>query len=165
MPQDDDAGRVLRIAQRTGHNVGRHSRRNDRRQKVAAAAGTVLVQDLTLAAPRQKVLELALVARSTGLRQQIIGHCNAHRHRFQARSLPVDLANQQLPDGRQFAENPANRMGRLLDFDMAAGLSPDIDENRTIDPTGANLSNITEFLFPNMAVSIIYHGFWPYGCC
>ena len=29
--KDDDAGRVLRIAQRTGHDVGRHSWRNDRR--------------------------------------------------------------------------------------------------------------------------------------
>ena len=67
--EHDDAGRVFRITERAGQNVGRHARRNDRRQKVVLAARTVLVQDLPLAAPRQQVLKLALVARGSGLRQ------------------------------------------------------------------------------------------------
>ena len=98
-------------------------------------ARSILMQDLALAAPRQKVLELALVECRAGLRQEVVGHGYTHRHRFQAVALRVDLANEQLPDRAQFPKNPRNRVGRLLDFLMAAGFAPDIDKNRTVDST------------------------------
>ena len=103
--EHDDAGWVVRIAERPATTSavipgGTIDARRSRRD-----CATFLVQDLALAAPRQKILEPALVAGCTCLRQEIIGHRNAHRHRFQAGMLPIDLANEQLPDGPSFAES------------------------------------------------------------
>jgi hypothetical protein len=88
-----------------------------------------LVQDLTPAAPRQKVLDLGLFARSAGLWQEVIGYRNADSHRFQGGALAVDFADQQLPDRRRFAKNAGNCADRFLNLNVAAGLSPRIDED------------------------------------